>query len=90
MQAMLGSLVGALGVKDLDPKKLENAKAEYSVRVETDWPEIRPHWVTTEKRISVEVEGKTAERIETHEYRFDWSAAKPVTCPVPTRNAGAR
>jgi hypothetical protein len=81
MRAMLASLFGAFSARDVDLRKLENLDVEHAARVETDWPEIRPHSVVTEQRISVTFGGKTTEQNETHDYRFDWANAKPVTCP---------
>ncbi|HEX6765182.1 MAG TPA: hypothetical protein VF103_06880, partial [Polyangiaceae bacterium] len=81
VRAMLASLFGAFGATGVDLQKIEASTVEHTTRVETDWPEIRPYSVVTEQRISITFDGKTVERNETHDYRFDWANAKPVTCP---------
>jgi hypothetical protein len=83
VHALLTSVSRTLGVKDMKPTMFEDPQVSLGSRVETEWPELRPHWVTTEKRIAFTIAGETTRKDETHEFRFDWEAAKPVACPSP-------
>jgi hypothetical protein len=85
-RSLIGWIMEAVGVKQLDEKTLESAELLQNAQIETDWPEIRPHWVRHEKNVRLTVAGELKERTQTHEYRFDWANSKAVSCKP--RSAG--
>jgi hypothetical protein len=66
--------------KEPEAAILETAEVTQHGRVETDWPDLRPHWVFHERTIRLTVAGERRERTHSHEYRFDWANDKAATC----------
>lgn len=79
-KSFMGWVFEANDQKEPEPAILDTAEVIQHGRIETEWPEILPHWVRLDRTVRLTVAGTPRERTLSHEYRFDWANSKAADC----------